>query len=101
MREAYELLFKGALIVIGLLIPFCLIRTIRGPEIADRLVAVNMMTTLCTVAICILAVLLAEGYLADIAILFSLLGFLAVVLLTKIYIGIWLKKKEEDGKHGN
>ena len=37
----------------------------------------------------------AEGYLADVAIIFSLLGFLAVVLLTKIYTGIWLKRKGE------
>ncbi len=95
MNEAYGILFKTALIVIGLLLPFCLIRTIRGPKVADRLVAVNMMTTLCTIAICILTVMLAEGYLADVAIIFSLLGFLAVVLLTKIYTGIWLKRKGE------
>ena len=95
MNEAYGSLFKTALIVIGLLMPFCLIRTIRGPKVADRLVAVNMMTTLCTIAICILTVMLAEGYLADVAIIFSLLGFLAVVLLTKIYTGIWLKRKGE------
>ena len=95
MNEAYGILFKTALIVIGLLMPFCLIRTIRGPKVADRLVAVNMMTTLCTIAICILTVMLAEGYLADVAIILSLLGFLAVVLLTKIYTGIWLKRKGE------
>ena len=95
MNEAYGILFKTALIVIGLLMPFCLIRTIRGPKVADRLVAVNMMTTLCTIAICILTVMLAEGYLADVAIIFSLLGFLGVVLLTKIYTGIWLKRKGE------
>lgn len=95
MNEAYGILFKTALIVIGLLMPFCLIRTIRGPKVADRLVAVNMMTTLCTIAICILTVMMAEGYLADVAIIFSLLGFLAVVLLTKIYTGIWLKRKGE------
>ena len=94
MKEAYEILFKAALTVIGLLMPFCLVRAARGPKIADRLVAINMMTTLCTIAICILTVMLAEGYLADIAIIFSLLGFLAVVLLTKIYMGIWLKKQK-------
>ncbi len=99
MQAAYEILFKGALIVIGLLMPFCLYRSIRGPEIADRLVAINMMTTLCTIAICILTVMLAEGFLADVAILFSLLGFLAVVLLTKIYIGVLNQKKAEGEKH--
>lgn len=99
MREAYEILFKIALTVIALLMPFCLIRSIRGPKIADRLVAINMMTTLCTIAICILTVMLAEGFLADVAILFSLLGFLAVVLLTKIYMGIWLKKRKGDDRH--
>ena len=99
MKEAYRILFTVALTGIGLLMPFCLIRTVKGPRVADRLVAINMMTTLCTIAICILTVMLAEGFLADVAIIFSLLGFLAVVLLTKIYLGIWLKKKEETGKH--
>ena len=38
--------FQGALIVLALLILFCAIRAVIGPRTADRLLAVNMITTL-------------------------------------------------------
>lgn len=102
MREAYEVLFNGALIVIGILLMMCLIRAIRGPRIADRIVAVNMMGTLIVITICVLAFLMGEGYLVDVAIIYTMLSFLAVVLLTKVYMGIYRQKRreeKEDGKH--
>ena len=99
MEKAYEILFGCALIFVVLLIVPCVVRAIRGPKVADRVVAVNMMTTLTTVAIAILTVMKAEGYLADITLIFSLLGFLAVVLLSKVYTGIYLKRKEDE-HHG-
>lgn len=102
MREAYEVLFNGALVVIGILLILCLIRAIRGPRIADRIVAVNMMGTLIVITICVLAFLMGEGYLVDVAIIYTMLSFLAVVLLTKVYMGIYRQKRreeKEDGKH--
>ncbi len=102
MREAYEVLFNGALVIIGILLLFCLIRAIRGPRIADRIVAVNMMGTLIVITICVLAFLMGEGYLVDVAIIYTMLSFLAVVLLTKVYMGIYRQKRreeKEDGKH--
>ncbi len=102
MREAYEVLFNGTLIIIGILLILCLIRAIRGPRIADRIVAVNMMGTLIVITICVLAFLMGEGYLVDVAIIYTMLSFLAVVLLTKVYMGIYRQKRreeKEDGKH--
>ena len=102
MREAYEVLFNGTLIIIGILLILCLIRAIRGPRIADRIVAVNMMGTLIVITICVLAFLMGEGYLVDVAIIYTMLSFLAVVLLTKVYMGIYRQKRREekgDGKH--
>ena len=43
MTDAYAFLYNGALIVIGVLLLFCLIRAIRGPRIADRVISINMM----------------------------------------------------------
>lgn len=102
MREAYEVLFNGTLIIIGILLILCLIRAIRGPRIADRIVAVNMMGTLIVITICVLAFLMGEGYLVDVAIIYTMLSFLAVVLLTKVYMGIYRQKRreeKEDEKH--
>ena len=93
MREAYELMYNAALVVIGLLLLGCLVRAIRGPRIADRLIAVNMMGTLIVITICILSFLMGEGYLTDIAMIYTMLSFLAVVLLTKIYMGLYREKR--------
>ena len=92
MTEAYNLLYVGALVVIGALLLACLVRAIRGPRIADRVIAVNMIGTFIVIAICILAFLMGEGYLLDIAMVYTMLSFLAVVLLTKVYMGIYLEK---------
>ncbi len=102
MDKAYSILYNGALIVIGVLLLFTLIRAIRGPRIADRIIAVNMMGTLVVITICVLAFLMNEGYLVDVAIVYTMLSFLAVVLLTKVYMGVYRQKRKEKGdeEHG-
>ena len=102
MDKAYSILYNGALIVIGVLLLFTLIRAIRGPRIADRIIAVNMMGTLVVITICVLAFLMNEGYLVDAAIVYTMLSFLAVVLLTKVYMGVYRQKRKEKGdeEHG-
>ena len=44
--RAYDMLLTGALAVLGILLFLCLIRSILGPRIADRIVAVNMVGTM-------------------------------------------------------
>ena len=99
IEAAYDLLFKAALVALGLMALLCLIRAIRGPRIADRVVSVNMICTMTMVMICILAIMLGEGYLVDVALIYALIGFLAVVVLCKVYMGVALEKrdrKEDD-----
>lgn len=98
MENAYKLLFEGSLLVLAVLLFFCLIRAIRGPRVADRVVAVNMITTLVTIMIAILSLMLKEGYLVDVALIYAMIGFLAVVLLTKVYMGVYLSKKRGEEK---
>ena len=96
MTEAYSILYTTALVVIGALLLACLFRAIRGPRIADRLIAVNMTGTLIVITICILSFLMNEGYLVDIAMIYTMLSFLAVVLLTKVYMGIYREKRRQQ-----
>jgi multicomponent Na+:H+ antiporter subunit F len=98
MENAYEVLFTGILCALGLLLFICLIRSVIGPRVTDRIVAVNMAGTITIMIICILSLMLGEGYLADIALLYSALSFLSVVLLTKIYMGAYLQKKNRGNK---
>ena len=81
------------LILLAVLVVLCLIRAVIGPRIADRIVAANMMGTMVIVMIAILAVMLDEGYLVDICIIYAMINFLAVIVLTKVYMGVYTEKK--------
>ena len=96
MSNAYEILYTAALVVIGLLVIACLVRAVRGPRIADRVIAANMIGTLVVITICILSFVMNEGYLIDIAMIYTMLSFLAVVLLTKVYMGIYREKHRQE-----
>ena len=96
MANLYEILYTVALVIIGVLALACLVRAIRGPRIADRVIAANMIGTLVVITICILAFLMGEGYLVDIAMIYTMLSFLAVVLLTKVYMGVYREKRRQE-----
>ena len=100
MSASYETLFTITLSVLGVLLFPCLLRAIRGPRIADRVVGINMIGTIIIMVIAVLALMLEEGYLVDIAIIYAMLSFLAVVVLVKIYIGVYRAQKiEEEKRH--
>lgn len=98
LESAYHIFFTAALIFLAVMVVLCLIRAIIGPKIADRIVSINMMGTMVMVIIGILALMLEEGYLADICLIYAMISFLAVIVLTKVYTGVYLQKKEEEEK---
>ena len=98
MDKWYALLMQGALIVLGIGLFVCLLRAVKGPTAADRIIAINMTGTVTIFLIVILTLLLREGYLIDIAIIYAMLSFLAVVLLCRVFIGIYREKREKEGK---
>ena len=87
--QQYSGIFHGILVILALLTVCCLIRAVMGPRIADRLVAVNMMGTIVMVIIAVLALLMNEDYLVDICLIYAMISFLAVVVLTKVYTGVY------------
>ena len=98
LGQAYEILFMAALVFLAVMVVLCLIRAIIGPRIADRVVAVNMMGTMVMVIIAILALLLKEGYLVDICLIYAMISFLAVIILTKVYMGVYMEWKQHRTK---
>lgn len=100
LDEAYHIFFSIILVILAVMVVLCLIRAIIGPRIADRIVSVNMMGTIVIVMIAILALMLGEGYLADICVIYAMISFLAVIVITKVYMGVYLEKKEEKDNGG-
>ncbi len=94
--------YIGVIIILAVILLACLIRAIKGPRIVDRIVSVNMMGTIVMVIIVVLSLLLKESYLVDIGLIYAMISFLAVVVITKVYIGVYTENNEkEDTKNGN
>ena len=98
LDRAHYYLFTAALIFLAVMVVLCLIRAIIGPRIADRIVATNMMGTMIMVIIAILALMMNEGYLVDICLIYAMISFLAVVVLTKVYTGVYREKMDHGRK---
>ncbi len=60
-----------------------LIRAVIGPTVWDRLLGIGLSASKITLAVIITAVSIPENYLLDLAMLFSVLGFLVTVLLSR------------------
>lgn len=85
----YHYIYLTTLIILALMLFACLIRAVKGPRVADRIVAVNMMGTMVMVMIAVLALMLNEGYLVDVCLIYAMISFLAVVIISKVYIGVY------------
>lgn len=70
------------LLIIGIFFAFA--RAVRGPRFTDRIVAINMIGTMTSASICILSGYLGQTSLVDVALVYSLLSFLAVVILSHV-----------------
>ena len=96
MDDVFSLLMTAAMAVLGVCLFVCLFRAFRGPSPADRVIAVNMTGTIVITLILFLSLLLKEGYLVDIALIYAMLSFLAVVLLCRISIGAYRARREKE-----
>ena len=99
MTALYNIAFEVVFVALALALFACLFRAVKGPTIADRVISINMIGTVTIMMILLLTVFLNEAYLADIALIYALLSFLAVVLLVRIFISLNRKRGGEDGKN--
>lgn len=98
LQDAYSLLYTGVLSVLTVLLILSFIRAVKGPSIADRLVAVNMMGTQIIAMIAVFGLMIGEGYLADVALIYAMISFLAVVVLSKVYMGVYLERRAKEAQ---
>ncbi len=98
--QAYHLLFMGALIIFAVLIGVMLIRAVIGPRITDRILSINMIGTMTICSIAILSGLLHEGYLTDVALIYAMLSFVAVLILAVMYIPAKSTREKQQPEQG-
>ena len=96
MDSWFDYLLVGVLLLLTAGLFFSLLRAIRGPRMADRILGINMTGSLTTAAIAVLAVLLEQSWLLDVCLIYCMISFLAVVVLAKISIASHEEKEEFD-----
>ena len=99
MASAYDILFTSVLAIFGVFMFICLFRAVIGPTTADRVISINMIGGIVIMLIILLSLMMNEGFLVDMAVIYALLSFLAVVILGRIYIII--NKRREKGEDRN
>ena len=97
IQQCYHDLFWGALVLLGLGLLAVMVYIIRARLTVDRIIGINLIGTLVAIIIAILAYLLGEDYLVDVAIIYAMISFLSVVVLCKVYLGVhWSKASKEE-----
>lgn len=99
VAQAYRILYSLVLTVFAVLIAAMLIRSVIGPRITDRILSVNMIGTMVICCILILSRLLDEPYLADVALIYTMISFLSVLILAAVYIPGAARRKK-NGREG-
>ena len=76
----------GCMIFIAVLMALMIIRACAGPRFTDRLVAINLISTLALCEIFLLVVKTGEGFILDIALIYALVSFVTTTVLSRIII---------------
>ncbi|BCV25347.1 monovalent cation/H+ antiporter complex subunit F [Gelria sp. Kuro-4] len=76
----------GAAALLAFLILGCLLRAYLGPTAADRVVAVNVIGTKAVILLCLVSAAFEEGFFLDVALVYSLISFLATVCLARLVL---------------
>ena len=96
IEQAYQILYGAALIVLLIMIGAMVIRSIIGPRSTDRIMSVNMLGTMTIAEVAILSLLLNEGYLADVAMIYAMISFVAVLMMASMFVPSRPKAPELD-----
>ena len=103
MGEMKNVILMGCTALFLVLMLLTLVRAVLGPRFTDRVVAVNMINTMVLAVLVLLGLLLEVDYLIDIGLVYALLSFLAVVVLSRLVGGKWSRRmacKEERQEGG-
>lgn len=91
MKSATDIVLAGVIVIQAIILCCYLLRATKGPKLADRLVAANMASTLVIVMIAILSYMYEANYFIDICIIYAMISFLSIIVLSKVYV-------DTDGK---
>ncbi|MBN2102154.1 MAG: cation:proton antiporter [Candidatus Aenigmarchaeota archaeon] len=74
----------GFLVLVSVIIS--LIRLIRGPTAYDRMIAIDAISSLMIILIVLLAFIISDVMLIDIAVLYAILNFIGTLAVSKYFL---------------
>ena len=86
LQEAYHLLYSAALIALASLAGMVLLSAAFRKTVTDRILCINMLGTLVIASIAVLSRQLEEAYLLDVGLIYTMISFIAVLMLALTYI---------------
>ncbi len=89
-------MITAALIAVMVVMVMVLIRAYLGPSLYDRVLAINTFGTATVLMIAVLGFYMERPEFMDIAIVYSLINFIATVAILKLYRFGDLGHREED-----
>lgn len=92
--QIYHVALTATILILAVLVILSIIRSVLGPGISDRIIAVNMIGTIVIMLIAVLSVYLDQNYLVDVCLIYAMISFLGVVVLCKVYTGVYLQRKD-------
>jgi multicomponent Na+:H+ antiporter subunit F len=75
--------FISFTITLSLFTFICLYKAYKGPTVADRIVATNVILTKTVTILCVMSIIAQSPFYIDIAMVYALIGFISTVSLAK------------------
>ena len=79
--------------ILALYLVVCLVLVIKGPSVWDRLLGLSLVSTKVNLIIIVFASIYELSYLLDVAIVYTLLGFIGI-----IFSAIFLLERAKGGR---
>ena len=86
MDAAWNILYIAAILFLLVLIGIMLVRAVQGPATTDRILAINMISTMVIGIILILSRMLEEAWLLDVALIYAMISMVVVTMLASLYM---------------
>ena len=96
--EAVDLLLQFGILFLTVTMCLCLIRAVKGPKLTDRIISINMICLKTTLLIVTVGVSRNERFLVDVALVYALLSFLAIVVLSRFMLQVKLNKLKQTAE---
>ena len=96
--NAVQWLLQFGIFFLTITMCLCLIRAVKGPKLTDRIISINMICLKTTLLIVTVGVSRNERFLVDVALVYALLSFLAIVVLSRFMLQVKLNRLKQSGE---